>query len=1000
MGGRESMRTKAAVVLWLATCLLHVVHASHFRFATLSYDVLDVSSKEVRFTLVSSFRRSYAWPKSDVQCQKYPTSCWSADDGMPGVGDIVRIVGLAATTAGGGPNAKNRWVGEYPYVQLSHGESEVRDQNDPARLGSGTLETSPTGNDGGWDNYGDVRFCFGDEHETGEECVVVDMTVFSYSAGEDWLMAEAVFTHKYARGYQQKGVYLSGANAELGDDAMGYRAWKATFSGCCRLDSAVMDNNGDHPFDVSAEVLFFEDKGLNDTVHVYRSGNIENEGGFTAVTRDFNPYASAVVRSLPAVTLDVAEANGNSMSFSIPATPPLFYHDTLSFRNGFHFDDVFNNFERNDVTNYYSVSFPSPRFELVSSTSGFYEKPDAVINEETGEVVFNEGPGVYSLLVGVWLGSSYSEVDMMVRVVDSSSTNNAIPSLSITSGSEAYCYVGYSCEIELEGSDADTGDSLSINYVFASASLRSTHRHSSTMVEDKTGRVEARPVEKESRFAQVFAGLPDRYRVSTHNPSTPSCPFITDVAVTYSTPPDVQNAVQDVTYFAAQRQYSSFDMGMYLSETEAEAAGFEQVAGPDGGDVNSGTGGAVVKLWVKRECGKRAVTELAVAYTAEEGEALVKKGAYSTTFNVSSLPDPVENAFLFSNLNEGSGSQRVALFLLRGSGPAVTDMEVVDAAASLPAGFIEVAAAGMPVVSADMPTQRDLNFGATNSQAEDLRLAVEKYGDNPISRVFEVDTLRHEDIGVYYACFSAVDDSTVTTAPAGGWEGGRRGASTQTCLRLHVLPDLLPSFTAPHRAEEDTEVVVMGDSVAFNVNVTHPNSKASITLTLDGPGSITTTAPPSGFPSAAYSWSPSEQWGGWKGGVCFDATQTGGIDSACYAEAEKMAALGLSPPVCLLSCLSSLPASATLQEQQQCFRRRQSARDCVSTKVVRCVYQLKAGEDLDSVSEKLGTNWLQLWQLNALMPHPDSTVQPGDRINVGHLFTAGYHDTMKGLASR
>mmetsp|Transcript_26468 Transcript_26468/g.67748 ORF Transcript_26468/g.67748 Transcript_26468/m.67748 type:complete len:87 (-) Transcript_26468:2931-3191(-) len=69
-------------------------------------------------------------------------------------------------------------------------------------------------------------------------------------------------------------------------------------------------------------------------------------------------------------------------------------------------------------------------------------------------------------------------------------------------------------------------------------------------------------------------------------------------------------------------------------------------------------------------------------------------------------------------------------------------MEVVDAAASLPAGFIEVAAAGMPVVSADMPTQRDLNFGATNSQAEDLRLAVEKYGDNPISRVFEVDTLR------------------------------------------------------------------------------------------------------------------------------------------------------------------------------------------------------------------------------------------------------------------
>lgn len=76
--------------------------------------------------------------------------------------------------------------------------------------------------------------------------------------------------------------------------------------------------------------------------------------------------------------------------------------------------------------------------------------------------------------------------------------------------------------------------------------------------------------------AQVFAGLPERYEIVTKNPLSGNCPFVTDMAVTYSSPPDVQNAVQDATYFGDNRQFSSLDSGVFLSEEEAIANGFEQ----------------------------------------------------------------------------------------------------------------------------------------------------------------------------------------------------------------------------------------------------------------------------------------------------------------------------------------------------------------------------------------------------------------------------------------
>lgn len=79
------------------------------------------------------------------------------------------------------------------------------------------------------------------------------------------------------------------------------------------------------------------------------------------------------------------------MDFELAAAIPSYYHDQLYLSHGFSFGDPFSSTQRVATTNYYSIHFPSLEYSLVGSTAGFYSKPAASIDVETGVVTFNEG---------------------------------------------------------------------------------------------------------------------------------------------------------------------------------------------------------------------------------------------------------------------------------------------------------------------------------------------------------------------------------------------------------------------------------------------------------------------------------------------------------------------------------------------------------------------------------------------------------------------------------
>lgn len=153
-----------------------------------------------------------------------------------------------------------------------------------------------------------------------------------------------------------------------------------------------------------------------------------------------------------------------------------------------------------------------------------------------------------------------------------------------------------------------------------------------------------------------------------------------------------------------------------------------------------------------------------MAYTREEAEALVQTAGYTGSFNITGA-SLLNDAFLYANLNEGennsvevgssfpfslsaqycmtgNGNQRIALLLLRGSGPPITDVLLFDGTTSPAPGFVEVTAMGMPLISDTNLMVRNLNKGAVNVQARDIRLSIQKDRQNLVTRVFNIELLK------------------------------------------------------------------------------------------------------------------------------------------------------------------------------------------------------------------------------------------------------------------
>ncbi|KAJ1496231.1 hypothetical protein T484DRAFT_1874597, partial [Baffinella frigidus] len=346
-------------------------------------------------------------------------------------------------------------------------------------------------------------------------------------------------------------------------------------------------------------------------------------------------------------------------------------------------------------------------------------------------------------------------------------------------------------------------------------------------------------------------------------------------------------------------------------------------------DMNVGTGGAATFLWVKRSSEMAAVTEVRIAHCAAEKDRLTAEG-------FTMLPQ---------NLNEQSSSPTaVYLFYKRGSGPALTDIALVDVAVDGPCAGgdsttftvcdVETTAKAMCGTKRLVPG--NLNFPLAQRT---LLMYVQVAPQGSMKRML---AWVPRSAGHFVFCYSG----SVVASPT--------RASTQRCIDMDIKNDPAPVFQplAPLSTK-------MGKVLRFNVSyvdINHMDEKVSTMMDMEGLQLAGATLGPVksvGVPGDArhvivsreVDWFPDPTYGGFSGDVCFKATDVAGM-----------------------------------------YRTAQETRGCVKISVERCVWHVQTEDTLIQVAARFATNWLQIWHLNPQILHPDTALPPNMEINIGHLY--------------
>jgi len=135
----------------------------------------------------------------------------------------------------------------------------------------------------------------------------------------------------------------------------------------------------------------------------------------------------------------------------------------------------------------------------------------------------------------------------------------------------------------------------------------------------------------------------------------------------------------------------------------------------------------------------------------------------------------------------------------------------------------------------------------------------------------------------------------------------------------------------------------------------------------------------------AFEWTPGPKDGGFNKEICFTATDMAAGQSVPESEMP-----------------GGRPAGHPFFLAGDCAQADETVH-CVLVSVQRCVWGVQVEDTLQDIASRFDTNWLQLWHLNPSMPHPDfhlTEEHQGFPINVGHLYTAEYGDTLDELADR
>ena len=716
------------------------------------------------------------------------------------------------------------------------------------------------------------------------------------------------------------GRYEAGSAGQLeANQPFSHTPWTASFAGCCRWDESL-EGNANKMY----KVLTLVDMTDRDNAPSLRSLPIVTVPQAADQTDDAQPtfYVMARDQYVPGSATPKAISGGTSnYELDDNMNANLIYSVASASNMG--------------LTS--SVYTPFSKFQIVSSSTG-------KVRVETNSSVTGPLPtGYYQVAVLVRSGTSRTLVDFMLHVVPLA----GLPAAASMSGAmlhgeesvyaSTFGWVGYPVAASLVVANPDAGD-LVLNYVFAGLSMEATSVQS--------GGVEYSAVELNHQ------GLPDGASLYTI-----AAGAIVDMLITYDNPSTAHRPGHDAAVNKDKRDFT-FAMGA----EEAWAAGYRPVlkqgssiddinvnAIPDtishaAFDMNAGTGGAAMYLWLKKSDDMPAITEVRIAHCPSEVTKYTNEG-------FTMLPQ---------NLNEQSSSpSKVYLFYKRGSGPALTDITLIDVQVD-GAGFCAGASVTETVCDVEMTAKAmcgskhlvpgNLNFPLAQRP---LLMYVEVAPQGSLKRML---SWVPRSAGHYVFCYS------------GSVVGSPTRASTQRCIDMDIRNDPAPAFQPLPPL-----LTKMGKVLRFNVSyvdINHPDEHVSTEMDMQGlvlAGA--TLGPVKVFPrpgdvrhvivSREVDWFPDPTYGGFSGDVCFVATDAEGM----YREAA-------------------------------------ATKGCVTISVDRCVWHVQTEDTLIQVAARFATNWLQIWHFNPQILHPDSALPPNTEINIGHLYEVEPNDAMSVLADR
>jgi hypothetical protein len=615
---------RALLVAAVACALLAPAHGS-YRFGTLNWKVAKDAAhpNTVEFELVTAWRRDFHWVYVSQQPAPPGHPARTLED-PPIVGDKLRVTGLS-----------------------------FADDSGAQAVDAGTSE---------------ILFHTGDG-----KTYFVDVTVTAFSASENWVMGVTRITHTYARPFysKDKNIYPVGYSYEASTGAeldanqpFSHTPWTAHFEGCCRW-SGSLDANKNKPYKVVTHI----DMTDRDNSPAARTMPIivVPQAPSPDVTDQPVFYVMAKDQYVPGSQAPVGQSGGTSnYAGDDAADAPLHY----KIAEATDMSLPANKYSRPPTQGLGSVTVvgngEAGQLRMLTNTTagalavGYYQ---VAVRVDT----CSARPDMATLGV-ICRGGTI--IDFMVHVVPNGVGNDGRLPVPVNAAGSQYTtpeervreenfgWVGYKMAAHVRINNL-RASKVVLNYVFASLAVEGSSAESGA-VQYSTSELNHQGLPAGAQLFATATGAVVEVAISYDNPFAAHRPAH-DAAMNkdkldYAGAPGAKDLWDKGFRPVIKPRHSISSINPVALDSTISTAAF---------DLNAGTGGAAVYLWLRRSDTESAVTEMAISHCEQEETELANRQFVA-------LPQ---------NVNEQSKSKSVVkVWYKKGTGAAITDVTLVDEA--------------------------------------------------------------------------------------------------------------------------------------------------------------------------------------------------------------------------------------------------------------------------------------------------------------------------------